>query len=127
MQSKTAQLETTNIFTIETITDALKTLKNKAFPILGNHPLSHLHLVRARHQTTSNSADQASLGLTLHTILLEAVDSLKPKPNTSKEAVPDGSDKSSVYYTILRERFIPYFCTKSARFNFFVQTGAVST
>lgn len=106
MQSKTAQLETTNIFTIETITDALKTLKNKAFPILGNHPLSHLHLVRARHQTTSNSADQASLGLTLHTILLEAVDSLKPKPNTSKEAVPDGSDKSSVYYTILRERFI---------------------
>ncbi|MCB8979307.1 MAG: hypothetical protein H6657_17990 [Ardenticatenaceae bacterium] len=98
MESQTSQSEPANTFTIKTITDALKNLKSKAFHQLGTHPLSRLWLVRSRHQTSTNKRDEASLGLTLHTILLEAVNSLKP--------TPDGGENTSTYYTILRERFV---------------------
>lgn len=98
MESENSQSEPSNTFTIKTITDALKNLQNKAFHKLGNHPLSRLYLVRRRHQTTTNKHDEASLGLTLHTILLEAVNSLKP--------TPDGGENTATYYTILRERFV---------------------
>ncbi|MEZ4592674.1 MAG: hypothetical protein R3D55_16240 [Chloroflexota bacterium] len=98
MASENQQNEPANTFNIKTITDALKNLKTKAFQNLGNHPLSQLRLVRGRHQTATNKRDLASVGLTLHTILLEAVNSLKP--------AADDNEKSAIYYTILRERFI---------------------
>ncbi|MCA9896865.1 MAG: hypothetical protein H6654_07325 [Ardenticatenaceae bacterium] len=98
MASENQQNEPANTFTIKTITDALKNLKTKAFHNLGNHPLSRLRLVSSRHQTTTNKRDEASLGLTLHTILLEAVNSLK--------STAGNNEQPSIYYTILRERFI---------------------
>lgn len=98
MASENQQNEPANTFTIKTITDALKNLKTKAFHNLGNHPLSRLRLVSSRHQTTTNKRDEASLGLTLHTILLEAVNSLK--------SATGNNEQPSIYYTILRERFI---------------------
>jgi hypothetical protein len=98
MRSENSPDDPFNTFTIKAITDALKNLKNKAFRTLGNHPLSQLRLVRSRHHTSANKADPASLGLTLHAILLEAVNSLK--------STPDDNEQAPIYYTILRERFI---------------------
>ncbi len=107
MKSRRSKKESSNIFSKETLTDALKAIKNKDFPILGKHPLAALRLVRKQHGSTTSNADQASVGLTLRTILLNAIESLKPKQNDDTALVsPDTDDKESVYHIILRERFV---------------------
>ena len=103
MEKQPSDKESSSLFNGKLLAGALKAIKNKDFTTLANHPLANLKLVRKRHNNAPNKVDNVSVGLTLYSILLEAIDSIKRDGSDGDE--PDNGDET-VYHTILQERFV---------------------
>lgn len=68
---------------------------------LGKHPLTSLRIVQQRHQAACREERERAYGLTLHQVLREAIEALRPE-----EAEPDYTDKRWRPHLLLLQEYV---------------------
>lgn len=91
--------ESIDPFSRQSLRRALKHWSNLV--VLGKHPLASLRIVQQRHQAAHREDREIAYGLSLHQVLREAVEALRPE-----EAEPDYTDKRWRPYLLILHEYI---------------------